>query len=115
MSTAVAERSLADSIIAAAGLDPDDLPATLNTEQVGRLYGASKPTVLAGAHEFERTAGAAGIPCVRISERVIRYPTAAVLAQLGLDSNATTPSTEAPGAVTDIRSNAKSESGSRHG
>ena len=84
MSTVVDARSLADAIIVAAGLDPDDLPATLNTEQVGRLYGASKPTVLAGAHEFGRTGGVAGIPCVRISERVIRYPTAAILAQLGL-------------------------------
>lgn len=67
--------------------DLSKLPPVIDVERAGRILGLSRPTAYSAAHKWLNSAGAEGLPCIRIGARRMIVPTARLLAMLGLDAD----------------------------
>ena len=65
--------------------NPIEQPA-LRAEQAAELYGISRGKAFELGRLYIATSGAEGIPCLRLGERLLRFPTARVLHHLGLEA-----------------------------
>lgn len=70
--------------------DLADLGPTMSTQQVAKLYGVTPDTLYASVRN-----GTPPVPVIRIG-RAVRWPTAAVLASIGLDAESETSAAVVP-------------------